>query len=238
MKLGLGLTQRSGAVNPYAAFDLAWDSSSAANYTLSGGRVSAVQNLGSGGPSYGGSQATEAERPVIATMADGSDGFYFSASAEWIRGDAIGSAMNVGTDKRLVEIVFEHDTLSADRTLCSWKQAGGGSQQYCHITLRTTGVIRIARRGASASFNKILDTSASIPLNINAVNVLSLLFEAGNVTGYLNAELILNNVDWLGTATPDLLCDSFALGAFLDSTLAAPTTPFDGKIMSFAFRSY
>jgi hypothetical protein len=84
--------------------------------------------------------------------------------------------------------------------------------------------------------NRTLDSS--IGAVAGAVNVLSLLFDAGTVTGYLNGDLLFDAADWVGVATADLTCDRFALGSFLDTTLAAPTQPFDGTIRSFAFREY
>jgi hypothetical protein len=229
--------RRSGG-NPYAAFQWAYDGSAAANYTLTSSRVSEAKNLGGAGSALNvASQATAAERPVIGTMADAGDAFAFTvATTEWLRADSLGTKMNVAASKRLVEVVFQPTALAADQTICSWKK-DGTAHQFVHISIRaTTGRVRVQRRGALVGDNRTLDSS--IGAVAGAVNVLSLLFDAGTVTGYLNGDLLFSAADWVGAVTADLTCDKFALGAFLDTTLAAPTLPFNGTIRSFAFREY
>lgn len=237
-----GAQRASAAIEaPYAAFQWAYDGSAAANYTLTSGRVSEAKNLGGAGSALDvASQETAAERPVIGSMVDAGDAFAFTtATTEWLRADSIGAKMNVAASKRLVEIVFEPTDLAADQVLCSWKK-DGTTHQYVTIGLRaSTGRVRIQRRGATAGDNRLLDSSVGGPFVIaGAVNVMTLLFDAGSVTGYLNGDLLFSAADWVGAVTADLTCDKFAIGAFLDTTLAAPTLPFGGTIRSCAFREY
>jgi hypothetical protein len=120
--------------------------------------------------------------------------------------------------------------------ICSWKK-NGTTQQYVTIGIRaSTGRIRIQRRGAAAGDNKLTDSVLAAVSG--AVNVMSLLFNAGTVTGYLNGDLLFNGANWVGDATADMTCDKFAIGVWLDTTLASPFQPFNGTIRSFAFREY
>ena len=235
MGLGLGLNQQQGG-GPYSAYVAAYDFSAATNYLLNTGKIETAYNLGSGGSGYDATQSVSGDRPTIGAMLDASNGAVFSGTTtEWIRADSIGASLNDGTAKRLVEIVFQPNDFAADRVLCSWKGAGF-TYESININCRiTTGYIRIRRRGFAVGADKVTD--CTVAATAGAVNVLSLLFDGGLVTGYLNGVLCFNADDWI-TGTGTTQCNRFALGAFLDPTLVAPTSGFDGYVRSFALREY
>jgi len=210
-------------VDPYAAYDAAYDFRTASGYLLNTGKVETAYNLGTGGAGYDITQATSADRPTIGAMTDTVAAAVFTTGGEWLGGGSLATIMNSATASFRITIIFECNNIATQQCLVAWSLTGSNNG-YQIIATDGTGDIRILRRSVDGLQTPSVDSVVKI--TANTTQTLTLEFGSGLVSGYLNGVTAFTNADYLGAAGV-LTCDKFAIGARNTPTFGLA---FDGEI--------
>lgn len=215
--------QGHGEIDPYAAYDAAYDFRTASGYLLNTGRVETAYNLGTGGAGYDITQATSADRPTIGAMTDTTAAGVFTTGGEWLGGGSLATIMNSATASFRITIIFENNNIATQQALVTWSLTGSNNG-YMLIATDGTGDIRLRRRSVDGLNDVVVDSAVKI--TANTTQTLTLEFGSGMVSGYLNGVVAFTNVDYVGLSGA-LTCDKFAIGARNTPTFGLA---FDGEI--------
>ena len=168
----LGPTRFGGAlVDPYAAFDAAFDAGDTDGYTLNVANVVSALNLAPGGSGYDLSQATDSLRPVLTSAQ-----FAFDDSNDYLENTSLLPAL-INSKSLHANFTFTLDSLATDGTLfaCSlgttnarfWMQflTNGALRVSCRNLAGTTFVTKdIWADGTSLGFTTGVEYSAGLEL--------------------------------------------------------------------------
>lgn len=221
------------AADPYAGYYAHWkvDRGVGVGYDLTSSRISSLYDLSGNARTL--TNATAADRPVIANMANATESAQFtSAGTEFLSiSDAVlGGLFNLSTAAVQVDIAFEIDQLGLNQTFVNWFKTGSTSPNML-IGTATSNRIRVQRR-TNSGLIKTLDLTA-VTLEVDRLYEMSLFFIDGLVTVYLDGVAILVDTDYIGTTT-DLDCNGFGIGARILNTAGLPM---DGRIQEVKIRS-
>lgn len=226
--LSLGLSLGSGArpVDPDQAWLVSVRFDDPDFYTLDTGRVVALKNRGSGGDTYDFSQGTLADAPLLSSLTDTTPAAAFTSAEEWLECNALATVMNSVDASYEFEFLFELDTITQQTFLIFSNDSS--NNDYLWVGQNGTDDLRSIRR-TEAGVQEVED-SAPV-LATGTTHALSLLYTGGELTGYLDGDLVYN-VDYIGSTTA-LTCNQFAIGA---RKLIAASLGMEGKIASFKAR--
>lgn len=201
--------QGHGEIDPYAAYDAAYDFRTASGYMLNTGRVETAYNLGTGGSGYDITQATSADRPTIGAMTDTVAAGVFTTGGEWLGGGSLATIMNSATASFRITIIFENNNIATQQALVTWSLTGSNNG-YMLIATDGTGDIRIRRRSVDGLNDVAVDSAVKI--TANTTQTLTLEFGSGLVSGFMNGVAAFTNIDYIG-AVGALNCDTFTIGS-------------------------
>lgn len=222
------LTARRRAVaDPDAAWLVSVRFDDPAFYTLDSGRVVALKNRGSGGDAYDFSQGNLTDAPLLSSLTDTTPAAAFANTEEFLECDALATVMNSVDASFEFELLFELDTISQQAFFIFSNT--GSNNDYLWVGQNGTDDLRSIRR-TEAGIQEVED-SAPV-LATGTTHALSLLYSGGELTSYLDGDLVHNAVDYIG-ATGALTCNQFSIGC---RELIGASLGMEGKIASFRAR--